>query len=201
MTDRVAQQIRAMPERHRFIRGMRSWVGFRQIGVPYDRSARAAGESKFTVSKLLLLALDGIFTFSELPVRLATLVGTVVATVSFLWGLRTLLWRLFGDPTAVPGFATLACAVFFLAGIQLICLGILGEYVARIHNEVKRRPVYVVDRLLGFDSPRSRPTSDSEEQAALLELHRTLTEMGRELRPSHSSPSASGTEPDATRCR
>jgi dolichol-phosphate mannosyltransferase len=147
MTDRVVQQIRSMPERQRFIRGMRSWAGFRQIGVPYDRNARAAGESKYTMSKLVLLALDGIFTFSELPVRLATLIGVAVAAVALLWALRTLVWRLLGDATSVPGFATLACGMFFLAGVQLICMGILGEYIARIHNEVKGRPVYVVDRL------------------------------------------------------
>ncbi len=181
MTDRVVEEIRGMPERHRFIRGMRSWVGFRQIGVPYDRKARAAGEPKYTMSKLVLLALDGIFTFSELPVRLATLVGVGVAGVSLLWALSILVWRFLGDATSVPGFATLACGMFFLSGVQLICLGILGEYVARIHNEVKKRPVYVVDRLVGFDTMRAVAGGDAGEGDTLAELHCSLGEMRQDV--------------------
>ncbi len=151
MTSRVAREIQAMPERHRFIRGMRSWVGFRQVGMAYDRQQRSAGESKYTLSKLMLLAADGILTFSEIPLRVATFSGMVVASLSVVWGIYVLMWRLFGDASSLPGFATIACGMFFLAGVQLICLGILGEYVARIHNEVKGRPIYIVDQLIGFE--------------------------------------------------
>lgn len=153
MSRRVVRQIQDMPERHRFIRGMRSWVGFRQTAMPYDRDSRRKGQTKYTLSKLVLLAVDGLVTFSEVPLRLATLLGTVIAIFSFGYGAYILFWRLLtSDPSSVPGFATVACAIFFLGGIQLICLGILGEYVARIHNEVKGRPVYIVDSLVGFDS-------------------------------------------------
>ncbi len=167
LSERVVREIQAMPEHHRFLRGMRSWVGFRQIGVPYNREHRAAGKSKYSISKLFLLALDGLLTFSEAPLRLATLTGLIVATLSFLWALYVLVWRLFNDNSELQGFATIACGMFFLGGIQLICMGILGEYIARIHNEVKRRPVYIVDRCIGFENePKvaSVPavTSDSE---------------------------------------
>ena len=150
MSERVVRQINAMPERHRFIRGMRSWVGFRQTGVAYDRQPRFKGRSKYTLPKLLLLATDGLLTFSETPLRIATAIGALVATGSFIWSIYIVLWRLFGDASELAGFATLACAMFLLGGIQLLCLGILGEYVARIHNEVKGRPVFIVDRLVGF---------------------------------------------------
>ena len=140
-----------MPEHHRFLRGMRSWVGFRQIGVSYDRQQRVAGKSKYSLAKLFLLATDGLLTFSEAPLRLATFVGLIVASFSFLWALYVIGWRLFVDDSELPGFATIACGMFFLGGIQLICLGILGESIARIHNEVKGRPVYIVDRCIGFE--------------------------------------------------
>ncbi len=176
MTSRVVKEIRAMPERHRFIRGMRSWVGFRQTGMAYNRSARAAGRSKYSLSKLLLLAVDGLLTFSELPVRLATLFGVTVSTLAFLWGLAILVWRLVGDANSLPGFATVACGMFFLAGVQLICLGILGEYIGRIHNEVKRRPVYIVDQLLGFGDARAE---DAEPSTAIDELLTELEQLRR----------------------
>jgi dolichol-phosphate mannosyltransferase len=151
ISERVVREIQAMPEHHRFLRGMRCWVGFRQIGIPYAREKRVAGKSKYSLSKLFLLATDGLLTFSEAPLRLATLVGLIVATFSFLWALYVVGWRLFDGNSELPGFATIACGMFFLGGIQLICLGILGEYIARIHNEVKGRPVYIVDRRIGFE--------------------------------------------------
>ena len=156
MSRRVVSRIQALPERQRFIRGIRSWVGFRQVAVPYHRDRRHGGHSKYTLSKLMLLAVDGLLTFSEIPLRLATLCGVCVATLSFVWGIYILVWRLLLTESSLPasltGFATLACGMFFLGGIQLICIGILGEYVGRIHNEVKGRPAYVIDRLLGLES-------------------------------------------------
>ncbi len=153
MSRAVVDQIRLMPERHRFIRGMRSWVGFRQTGMSYERHERQAGCSKYTLSKLVLLAIDGLLTFSEIPLRLATFLGSAVAALSILWGVYLMAWRWFATAD-IPGFATVACGMFFLGGVQLIGMGILGEYIARIHNEVKGRPIYIVERVFAFDESR-----------------------------------------------
>lgn len=168
MSRAVVNQIRSMPERHRFIRGMRSWIGYRQAGVPYDRQARQAGESKYTISKLFLLALDGLLTFSEAPLRLSTFCGAGVATFAILWGAYILGWRLFSGAGAIPGFATMACGMFFLGGVQLICLGILGEYVARIHNEVKGRPIYIVEQVVSCDAEQDVEADIEAELESLL---------------------------------
>jgi len=145
---RVVDQLNAMPEQHRFIRGMRSYVGFRQTGLAYERDARTDGVSKYSWRKLMGLAADGIFTFSALPLRLASFAGFLIASLAFLYAIYVVIWKLIsGEGTEINGFAALAVGVFFLGGIQLICLGILGEYVGRIHNEVKRRPSYVVDEI------------------------------------------------------
>lgn len=149
MSARVVNLINSMPERHRFLRGMRAWAGFTQVGFPYERQPRAAGTPKYTLSKLLGLALDGIFTFSEVPLRLATYLGLAVAGASVIWALVIVCWRIFFD-NSLPGYASITAGVFFLGGVQLLCLGILGEYIGRIHNEVKGRPLFVVDRLFGF---------------------------------------------------
>jgi len=149
MDARVVRLINDMPERHRFLRGMRAWAGFRQVGFPYERQPRAAGSPKYTLAKLVRLALEGVFTFSEVPLRLATYLGLAVAGVSLIWALVIVCWRLFSE-NALPGYASLAAGIFFLGGVQLLCLGILGEYIGRIHNEVKGRPLFVVDRRCGF---------------------------------------------------
>lgn len=146
MSRRVVNALNAMPERRRFVRGLRTYVGFRQTGLAYERHERADGVSKYTFRKLLALAADGIFTFSELPLRLATVAGFGAAGVAILYGAYLLFWRLFGGQS-VPGFATLAVGLFFLGGVQLICLGILGEYIGRIHHEVKHRPAFIVERV------------------------------------------------------
>ncbi|MGO8763791.1 MAG: glycosyltransferase family 2 protein [Limisphaerales bacterium] len=146
MNRRVVDLLKIMPERRRFVRGMRSYVGLRQTGFKYERQERAGGQPKYTFRKLLLLAADGIFTFSETPLRLATLVGFCVAGFSIFYGAFLLLQRLIVGYN-LPGFATLAVGLFFLGGVQLICLGILGEYIGRIHQEVKQRPPYIVDRV------------------------------------------------------
>ncbi len=152
MTRRVVDRINAMPERHRFVRGLRSWVGYRQTGHEYPRSARAAGESKYSFSKLLKLAFDGIFTFSEAPLQWSMQFGFLVSAVSFAWGAYIVLWRLcVPGATSLPGWATLTVGMFFLGGVQLFSIGILGEYVGRIHNEVKGRPLFIVERTVNFD--------------------------------------------------
>ena len=174
MSRKVVDHIRAMPERHRFIRGMRSWIGFRQTSIEYDRATRQAGVSKYTISKLMLLALDGLLTFSEIPLRLSTLCGATVAAASMLWGVYILGWRVLGGGESIPGFATMACGMFFLGGVQLICLGILGEYIARIHNQVKGRPIYIVDRVITGRVAQPKANEDMLESQIHSELQNLL---------------------------
>jgi len=154
---KVIDLLNKMPEQNMFIRGVRAWVGFKQIGVVYERSARAAGEPKYTYRKLFKLAVDGIFSFSTLPLRITTYFGFIVATFAFLFGFLTLIQRIFIDFSAklgiapVPGFATTVTAIFFMGGIQLICVGIVGEYIGRIYEQVKGRPVWIISEKNGFD--------------------------------------------------
>jgi dolichol-phosphate mannosyltransferase len=152
LSRRVVTLMNAMPERHRFVRGLRSWVGFRQAAHPYSRDARAEGSPKYTWAKLLALAFDGIFTFSEKPLRWSMHVGMISAFAAFLWAGYIIVWRLLINDIAIPGWATLTAGMFFLGGVQLISIGILGEYIGRIHNEVKGRPLFVVDKRVGFPS-------------------------------------------------
>ena len=135
-----------MPERNGFVRGIRSWVGFRQIGVPYERQARHAGSPKYTFRKLLYLALDGLISFSHMPLRIITLMGFTVSLLSFLVVLFYLIKK-FTFGIGVAGFTTLIVSIFFLAGIQLMTIGVIGEYIGRISDEVKHRPLYVARRV------------------------------------------------------
>ena len=158
MDRRVVDLLNAMPERNRFVRGLRAWVGFRQIGLEYPRDARRAGKPKYTLSKLIRLAVDGLFSFSTVPLRLATYLGLAVSTIAFLGAVFTLVQRLFAEwfdsigLGPVPGFATIVIAILFLGGVQLICLGIMGEYIGRIYEEVKGRPSWIVRQTLGWES-------------------------------------------------
>lgn len=162
MSRRVVDCINAMPERNRFVRGLRAWAGFRQIGLPYERAARDAGRPKYGPRRLIKLALDGVFAFSTVPLRMATYLGWIVSTFAFLGAAFELLQRVFlaqlsrfGFKT-VPGFPTLVITILFIGGVQLVCLGILGEYIGRIYDEVKRRPNWIVREHLGPSSP-TRP--------------------------------------------
>ena len=146
MDRRVVDLLVRMPERNRFVRGIRSWVGFKQIGVPYERHARHAGAPKYTFRKLLYLALDGLISFSHMPLRIITLLGFSVSFLSFLVALFYLVKK-FTLGTGVPGFTTLVVSIFFLSGIQLMTIGVIGEYIGRISDEVKRRPLYVARRV------------------------------------------------------
>lgn len=145
--------VQDMPEQNRFLRGLRAYTGFRQLGVKYEREARAKGVSKYTPSKLLRLAFDGLFDFSTFPLRMAAYMGFFVASGSFLFGLffilhRILDFKIFGySPADVPGLATLAVGLFFLSGLTLMMLGIIGEYLGRIYFEVKKRPAYIVEEV------------------------------------------------------
>jgi dolichol-phosphate mannosyltransferase len=134
-----------MPERNRFVRGIRSWVGLKQVGLPFERHARHAGNSKYTVGRLMLLALDGLISFSYLPLRLISALGLSVSLLSLVLAVFFFVKKLVYGLNP-PGYASLIVSIFFLAGIQLITLGVIGEYVGRIFEEAKRRPMYVLRR-------------------------------------------------------
>lgn len=135
-----------LPERHRFFPGLRSWIGFPSAAVYYDRQERAAGQPQQTFRRLMRYALDGVFSFSHLPLRLLTYTGLFVAFIGFAIGLFFIVRRLLGVEIAFTGFTTLTTLVLFLGGIQLIGIGVLGEYLGRMYDEVKQRPLYVVKR-------------------------------------------------------
>lgn len=145
MDRRVVDVLNGMPERNRFMRGIRSWVGLDQVGLAYERQARHAGETKYTFHRLVYLALDGLVSFSYVPLRMISIIGLSVSILSFIIALFYLLKKLTSGLNP-PGFATLVVSVFFLAGIQLITIGVIGEYVGRIFEEVKQRPLYVLRR-------------------------------------------------------
>jgi len=152
MDRRVVDALLAMPERDRFVRGMVSWIGFSQTAAPYRRAARHAGTTKFSLTKMMRFATDGIVSFSILPLRLATWVGFAASAVALLGILVAIIERIVGTPGLVKGWASLVIAVLFLGGVQLICMGIIGEYVGRIYGESKRRPLYVVRERMGFEA-------------------------------------------------
>ncbi len=143
MDRRVVDLLVQMPERNRFVRGIRSWVGLDQVGLPYERGARYAGRPKYTYTRLIYLALDGLISFSYLPLRLISIMGAAVSLLSILLAIAYTIQKL-TIGLSPPGFATTVVAIFFLAGIQLITIGVIGEYVGRIFEEVKRRPLYIV---------------------------------------------------------
>lgn len=158
MDRRVVEVLRSMPEQSRFVRGLRSWAGFRQEPFEYDRPERASGETKYSLAKLVRLAGDGILGFSVVPLRAISVVGIVVASLSFATIGFYLIWRLLGvrifghAPQDVGGFLTLVCLILFLGGMQLLALGIIGEYLGQVFLESKRRPLWVVATTAGFDS-------------------------------------------------
>ncbi len=142
--------LKRMRERHRFMRGMSVWVGFKQTGVSYVRAERYAGETKYPLNKMLRFALDGITSFSYFPLQLATYAGFIIAGIAVLGIIATIILRLTGSQ-AFYGQATTLVSVLFLGGVQLISLGIIGEYLGRIYDEVKGRPLYIVRDALGFE--------------------------------------------------
>ncbi len=148
---RVVDVLRAMPERNRFVRGLRTWAGFRQVGVEYERSARFAGESKYDFAKLLSLAFDGLVSYSYVPLRLVSNVGLLVSLTALAYMIYLLTARLLGDAT-IQGWTSTVVIMLFLGGVQLLSLGVIGEYVGRIFDEVKQRPSYVVRDVLGLET-------------------------------------------------
>jgi dolichol-phosphate mannosyltransferase len=162
---RVVNVMNSMPERGKYLRGLRAWSGFRQIGLEFQRDARVAGTPHYTFRKSLRLALDGVVSFSSMPLRVASVVGWWVSGLALVGIIFTFLQRVFhawfearGWGPA-PGFATIVISILFLGGVQLICLGIIGEYLARIYEEVKGRPQWIVRDAAGFDAPPPPPRS------------------------------------------
>ncbi|MDW7739720.1 MAG: glycosyltransferase family 2 protein [Bacillota bacterium] len=145
----VCRAMRQMPEKNRFIRGMVSWVGFKTTAVEYVRDERWAGETKYSFSKLLALAWDAVTSFSYKPLKLATYVGFILSFASFVYLIVVIVQRI-GDPTAVPGWASIVVINLFFNGVILIMLGILGEYLGRIFEETKNRPLYIIEFTEGF---------------------------------------------------
>jgi dolichol-phosphate mannosyltransferase len=148
MSRRVVEHLRGMTEHHRYLRGMRSWVGFRQTGIAVERSVRHSGQSKYSALRRLKFALDGIFAFSTVPIRVASILGAIAVLVSTLYAIVTIYAKVFLHQT-VQGFAALIVVMTFLSGVLLFFLGIVGEYVGRVYEELKARPLYVVDRCIG----------------------------------------------------
>jgi dolichol-phosphate mannosyltransferase len=154
MDRRVVDSLLAMPERDRFLRGMVSWVGFSQTAVEFRRAPRVAGTTKYPFWKLARLAADGILSFSVIPLRLATMLGLTVSVVSMIGVVTALVVRLFTSYW-ITGWTSLFLAILFLGGVQLICLGIFGEYLGRIYGETKHRPLFIVRERLGFKNSAS----------------------------------------------
>lgn len=146
----VVDVLNAMPERNRYIRGLRSWVGFPQTAVLFDRDPRFAGSVKYTFRKSLALAITGLVSFSTVPLRLSTYLGLFSAAIALLMAFLVLYWRIFFPHSPLTGYAIIASSVFFLGAVQLFSIGILGEYIGRIYDEVKNRPLYTLSEVAGF---------------------------------------------------
>jgi dolichol-phosphate mannosyltransferase len=149
---RALEAFKSMREANRYVRGMFSWIGFRQVGVTFQRDERFAGDTKYPLTKMLKFATDGVVSFSAAPLRLALNLGFAVSALSFAFGVVALVSKLAGL-YSIPGLASIAVFVAFLGGIQLLVLGLMGEYIARIHDEVKDRPLYLVRDMHGFQGP------------------------------------------------
>lgn len=155
MGERALTAFRALPERNRFIRGLVSWIGFPQIAVQYRRSARLAGETKYPLKKMIRFALDGITSFSFLPLRLATVLGFAVSLSAFVYIAVVLVLKAVG--VSWSGYTSLMASILFLGGVQLLMIGLLGEYLARVFDEVKRRPLYLVGDSTDHAAPVTPP--------------------------------------------
>jgi len=147
MKKRVVDNMLRLNEQNPFLRGIRAWIGFRQIGVEYERQARVAGESGYTIKKLFKIAGDGIFSFSSVPIRLITILGFVGLSFAALYSLFVIFGYFFHN-IPVQGFATLAIIISFFSSLILICLGIIGEYIVRIYDEVRGRPYVIIDKTI-----------------------------------------------------
>ncbi|PYJ11006.1 MAG: glycosyltransferase [Verrucomicrobia bacterium] len=175
MDRKVVDVLNALPERGRYLRGLRAWIGFRQTAVPFEREPRFAGEVKYTFRKSFGLAVNGIVSFSRVPLRLATYLGLLVGCCALGMVVVVIYWRLFHPALPLIGYTIITAAIFFLAAVQLFCLGILGEYLGRVYEEVKGRPLFTLKEIAGIEGhaaktasppPFMRPASSQEIQPA-----------------------------------
>ena len=150
MDRKVVDVLNNLPERGRYLRGLRAWVGFNQTEVTFEREARYAGEVKYTFRKSLSLGISGILSFSRVPLRLATYLGLISALLGAVMIIAVIYWRLFYHPAPLMNYTMITAAIFFLGAVQLLCLGILGEYLGRIYEEVQGRPIFTVKEIGGF---------------------------------------------------
>jgi dolichol-phosphate mannosyltransferase len=164
MDRQVVDILNAMPERNRYIRGLRAWVGFRQTAVHFERDPRFAGKEKYTFAKSWALAVNGIISLSKVPLRLATYLGMLSAGLALVMILLVLYWRLFDPDSPLIGFTLITIALFFLGSVQLFCIGILGEYIGRIYEEVKGRPIYTVKEIGGMAQRSTKKSPESSNQ-------------------------------------
>lgn len=165
MDRRVVDLLNAMPERNRYIRGLRAWVGFRQTAVRFERAPRHAGSVKYTFGKSFALAINSLVGFSKVPLRLSTYVGLASAAISLLMSLLVLYWRIFAPNSPLTGYTIITVVVFFLGAVQLISIGILGEYIGRIYEEIKGRPLYTLSEVAGFQRRREdRSMAEAEDR-------------------------------------
>jgi glycosyltransferase involved in cell wall biosynthesis len=151
MDRKVVEALRSMREENRYLPGMVAWLGFRQSALPYERQGRPAGRTHFSPAGLFRFAMDGITSFSDRPLRMSSAAGALITLVSFLVTIWVVLRRLIVPDSTIPGFTAVLAAVLFIGGVQLLSIGLLGEYVGRIYSETKRRPLYVVDELITAD--------------------------------------------------
>jgi hypothetical protein len=168
---RVAEVFRSLPERSRYVRAMFAWIGFRQIGVPFTRDERFAGRAKYSFRMSLKLALDGLINFSTAPLRFVLMSGFAIAALSFLASAFAFAARI-ANYYALPGWASLLLAVCFIGGVQLTVVGVLGLYVERVYNEVKSRPLYVLEQPTAV---KAAVTELQEPAAALQQRVRIIT--------------------------
>jgi dolichol-phosphate mannosyltransferase len=154
LDQKVVEIMRLLREKNRFVRGLVSWVGFRQIALPYVREKRFAGETKYPLRKMLKLAWDGITAFSDKPLKIASYIGFTLSLLSFIYLLVVLIGKLFGQST-VPGWASIVVINLFFNGVILIILGVMGEYIGRIYDEAKNRPLYIVEKVTTRENERS----------------------------------------------
>jgi polyisoprenyl-phosphate glycosyltransferase len=157
MSARVVHELRRMPERQRYVRGLRTWVGFRQTGLEVERAERHSGESKYSAWGLLKLASDGLFAFSTVPIRAALMFGVVAMSASTLFAIYALIAKFFLNRSP-QGFTALILVITFLSGVNLAFLGIIGEYVGRMYEEIKARPIYVIGKMVRNGRPVSMAT-------------------------------------------
>ena len=172
MDRKVVDALNALPERGRYLRGLRAWIGFRQTAVPFEREPRFAGSVKYTFRKSFGLAVTGIVSFSRVPLRIATYLGLLVAGFALVMIVVVIYWRFFHPAAPLIGYTIITAAIFFLGAVQLLCLGILGEYLGHVYEEVKGRPLFTLKELAGFtvvpgpDVSQAMPRDRNTEPAA-----------------------------------